>query len=179
MESVNEINVIHVLYPDLIQANKAIAAIRNTGVLSKDIGILTPQSPETTINCDTSNTTSNPHSMVEDVEEGAGVGAGVGLFLGIASTIVSIVVPGIGPLFAVGAIANAAIGTAAGAAIGTVSGSLLHYKDDMTRDEEAEFFDKGLRCGQTLVTIKVSNMNKDSVLSILREYGAIEPHKVT
>ena len=104
-----------------------------------------------------------------EVEAGrdAWVGGAVGLMAGA----IAAVLPGIGPLIAIGPIAGAIGGAAIGTAAGGVIGLLKEYG---VPEEEAQFYAEGVRRGGALVAIH--NMSKDRVDAarrILEEDGAV------
>lgn len=85
--------------------------------------------------------------------EGAGFGAVVGGLIGLGVALI----PGIGPVVAAGPLAAAlmaGIGAAAGAATGGVAASLI---DLGMSEEEAGYYNEGLRGGGTLVTVSLDD----------------------
>jgi hypothetical protein len=93
-----------------------------------------------------------------DAAKGAAVGGVLGGLTGLLVGIGALAIPGIGPVMAGGALATAlglGGGTAvAGAGIGAAAGGIVGALVGLGFDqEEAEYYDRGVREGRTLVTI--------------------------
>jgi hypothetical protein len=109
---------------------------------------------------------------VKEAESEAGSDAIVGGIIGLAAGMIAVVLPGIGALIAAGPIAGAIGGMTAGAAAGGVIGFL---KDHGVSEEQAEFYEEGVRRGGALVTVQgVDGDREKAARKILDESGAIE-----
>ena len=107
-----------------------------------------------------------------DVPEAASLGSVIGLAAGL----VLLVVPGVGPFLAIGPLAAAMGGLTAGAAVGGIVGLL---KDHGVSDEEAEFYEEGIRRGGSLVTVRgVSEEREMKAREIMRDSGSIETEEL-
>lgn len=98
--------------------------------------------------------------------EGAVVGAAWGGLVGL----VALVIPGIGPFIAGGAIAAALTGAAAGAVVGGISGALIHNAN--VPEAEAKQYEHAVKSGKTLLIIKTEEANALDVRRILVRDGA-------
>jgi hypothetical protein len=110
-------------------------------------------------------------------ESEAGGDAFVGGAIGLAAGVVAAVLPGIGPLIAIGPFAAAISGLAAGAAAGGLIGIL---KDHGISEEEAEFYAEGVRRGGALITVHgvEDDERKKLAQETLKDSGAIEVEQV-
>ena len=112
--------------------------------------------------------------------EGAVTGAvGGGILGGLAGLLIGIgalVIPGIGPVIAGGALATAfgtAVGTAvAGAGLGAAAGGIVGALVGMgVPEEEARYFESGFRSGRILVSVRSEGRVMEA-LDILERNGA-------
>ncbi len=101
----------------------------------------------------------------------AGRDAWVGGAVGLVAGAIAAVLPGIGPLIAVGPIAAAIGGAAVGTAAGGIIGLLKEYG---VPEDEAEFYAEGVRRGGALLTVHgVSEDREDVAEKIFKESGAV------
>ncbi len=92
---------------------------------------------------------------------GLGLGAGALGALGAAA----LLIPGIGPIVAMGPLA-AALG---GAVTGSVAGALVDYG---IPKERSDFYETKIKEGNTVMILKTDEGKTDAVASILRNHGA-------
>jgi len=92
---------------------------------------------------------------------GLGLGAGALGALGAAA----LLIPGIGPIVAMGPLA-AALG---GAVTGGVAGALVDYG---IPKERSDFYETKIKEGKTVVILKANEDKTDTIASILRNHGA-------
>jgi hypothetical protein len=103
--------------------------------------------------------------------------AWIGGVAGLAAGAIAMVLPGIGPLIAIGPLAGALGGLGVGAATGGVIGLL---RDHGVSQEEAEFYAEGVARGGSLVTVhRVSGARAGEARKILDKQGAIDVEKLT
>jgi hypothetical protein len=103
--------------------------------------------------------------------------AWIGGVAGFAAGAIAMVLPGIGPLIAIGPMAGALGGLGMGAAAGGVIGLL---RDHGISHAEAEFYAEGVARGGSLVTVHgVSGNRAGEARRILDKQGAIEVEKLT
>jgi len=106
--------------------------------------------------------------MPQDIAMGSAIGLTAGLIL--------LVIPGIGPFLAVGPLAAAMGGIAAGAGVGGIVGLL---RDHGVSEEEAEFYEDGVRRGGSLVTVRgVTEEVEKKARKIMTDSGAIEAEEL-
>ena len=92
----------------------------------------------------------------------------------MAGTILA-VIPGIGPILAVGPISAALAGIGIGAAAGGVIGLL---RDKGVSEEEAEYYAEGIRRGGSLVSVRSDSDTDGRVSKILERSGAEDVKKL-
>ena len=154
------------LLPDRDAAERAIRALRGAGFGRDRIGVMFRDG-------------GSPRPG-EGVSEGAAVGAvGGGVLGGLVGLLVGVgvlVIPGVGPVLAGGALATAfgvAAGTAAaGAVIGAAAGGVLGALVGLgATEEEARHFDAGFRAGGALVTVDAGERAHEA-REVLAQQGA-------
>ena len=102
--------------------------------------------------------------------------ASVGSVIGLAAGLVALVIPGIGPLLAIGPLAAAMGGLTAGAAAGGIIGLL---KDQGVSEDEAKFYAEGVKHGGALVTVYgASAENEKKARQIMKDRGALETEEL-
>jgi len=101
--------------------------------------------------------------------EGAKVGGITGLLLGAAAMLI----PGIGPVVAVGplaaGLAGLITGGVTGAVVGGIAGALVHAG---LSEDEAKYYDERFQRGGYLVTVKVDDGRYDDARMVLQRHGA-------
>jgi len=106
--------------------------------------------------------------------EGATVGAVWGGVVGLAS----LVIPGVGPIIAGGAlaaaVASAITGAVTGAVVGGVAAGLIHFGG--ISEDEAQQYELLVQAGKTLVAVKTSAEETRHVHRILSKAGAESVH---
>jgi len=103
------------------------------------------------------------------VGEGAATGGIVGLLLGAAAMLI----PGIGPIVAVGplaaGLAGAVTGGVTGAVVGGITGGLV---DAGVPEEEARYFDERFRSGGLLMTVHADDARYSEARMLMERHGA-------
>lgn len=143
------------------QANDAVRALKDAGIVSDDISIVA------------SNADGSYDTEAGDVASDAGTGAGIGAAIGGAGGLLTglgvLAIPGIGPVVAGGWLLATAVGAAAGAVVGGATGGLVGALTDAGVDErDAHVYAEGVRRGSILVTARVDEANADAAHAILQ-----------
>jgi len=100
--------------------------------------------------------------------EGAAVGGLTGLLIGAGMMLI----PGIGPILAVGPIAAGLAGALTGVAAGAVTGGIAGGLMDLgISDEDASYYESGVGSGSFLVTVNCLGRT-DQVRDIMQRHGA-------
>jgi hypothetical protein len=100
----------------------------------------------------------------------------IGGMVGLAAGAVAVILPGIGPLVAVGPLAGAIGGMGVGAAAGGIVGLL---RDHGISEDEARFFAEGVKRGGSLVTVRAAVERLNQARTTLERYGAIDTEKLS
>lgn len=102
---------------------------------------------------------------------GAGIGAAAGLLAGLGA----LTIPGFGPVLAAGwlvsTITGAGIGAAAGAAAGGIIGALTEAG---VPEEEAGYYEEGVRRGGTLVTVQCTDEEAQRVADTMNRHNVVD-----
>src|SRR5665647_1801131 len=93
----------------------------------------------------------------------AGLGLGVGALGALGAA--ALLIPGVGPIVAMGPLA-AALG---GAVTGSVAGALVDYG---IPKERSDFYETKIREGNTVVILKTDEQKTDEVAGMMRNHGA-------
>jgi len=139
------------IFNSFADAKRAAAILRSLGIPENRISVLSPQTREAEVAAEV------PTTETEQPGIGAAVGGTVGAALGVAGGLeagavaASLLVPGVGPVLAIGLI-GAAIFGAGGAAAGALAGHALEegIADGIPRDELFVYED-ALRRGRSVV----------------------------
>jgi hypothetical protein len=106
---------------------------------------------------------------------GGVIGGGTGLFLGgwTGAIITSLLVPGVGPVFAIGA-ASAALSGVVGAAVGAAAGEAIEESLDPGLPQDELFvYEAALRQGRTVVIVFTDNPAQEEIArDVLARAGA-------
>jgi hypothetical protein len=151
------------LFRESRQAELAIRELKAAGFSDNQIGVLMQDRDIQQELAESTGTT------VSEAAKGGAIGGGVaGGVLGLLAGVGALAIPGIGPIVAGGALAS----TLAGAGIGAAAGGLLGALVGMgVPEEDARYFEEGLRAGGVLVTVHAGSRIQE-VRQILRGRGA-------
>jgi hypothetical protein len=149
-------------------ARRAAEVLVREGVSRENVCVLTPGSPEAQI-----------HSRVATTEtEGSGMGKAVGgvvggaAGMGLGAAAASLLIPGVGPVVATGALALALFG-AGGAVGGAIAGGALEKKlsHGLPKDE-LYLYEDALRRGHSVVFALVDEDQADAARRAIADEGA-------
>ena len=133
------------LFRDEAQAERAIRDLKAAGFSDKQIGVIM-QDQEAQRRLATDTGTKAGEGAATGAVSGGVLGGIVGLLAGVGA----LVIPGIGPIIAGGALASTLAGAGLGAAAGGLIGALIGMG---IPEEDAHYYDSGLREGGILVTV--------------------------
>lgn len=107
----------------------------------------------------------------DPITDGTLWGSGIGALAGAAFGLSALLVPGVGPVLAMGPLLDALAGAMAGGALGALVDLRLNRYT-------AERIEEHLKSGRCLVTVGVRNpAQRDAIVRTLREHGATEIHE--
>ena len=166
--------IVVALFEERSEAEDAIRDLKNAGFTNEQIGVATQGRIEAgEAPSEGSAADDEAGRIVEETASGLAEGAAAGALTGgviggLVGLVSSLLIPGVGPLVVGGILASALMGMGVGAATGGLIGALVGMG---VTEEDAKYFDSGLREGRTLVT--VSNTDGASeALGILERHGA-------
>lgn len=140
------------------QAEQAASSLRDKG-FHKDISIVAQKEEGT-------GETEEIRMGGDDTAiEGITAGGVLGSIAGLAAGAGALVIPGIGPLVAMGPIA----GMLSGAATGGLAGGLLDWG---IPEEEGRHYEEDVKQGKILLSVQGSRPRLEEAASVLRQFGA-------
>jgi hypothetical protein len=155
------------LFDSHAEAERAVSDLRALGVMDTDLSVIAHHGGTTTTRSGDGEITDEHHrSILRGILGGGALGAGLG--------VAALAIPGVGPLAAAGAIAASAVPEAVGigAALGAIGGSLNEVLTKHGIDEEdATYYDSGLKDGRVLVTVNDAGIDGDHVREVLYRNG--------
>jgi uncharacterized protein (TIGR02271 family) len=151
------------LFYERQQAELAIQELKGNGFKDDQIGVLMQDRDSQQQLADSTGT------KVSETAASGAIGGGVaGGVMGLLAGIGALAIPGIGPIVAGGVLAS----TLAGAGIGAAAGGLLGALVGMgVPEEDAKYFEEGVRAGGILVTVEAGT-RKEEARQILLGRGA-------
>jgi hypothetical protein len=111
--------------------------------------------------------------LVDDDHVGAGEGAAVGGITGLLLGVAAMLIPGVGPIVAVGPLAAALAGAVTGGVTGAVVGGVVGALEDAgVPHDEARYYDERFRTGGMLVTVRAeSDARYDDARMTMERHG--------
>jgi hypothetical protein len=135
------------IFQSQAQAESAIASLKSQGTEASKITFLTPGSKSQ------AGPASVPNDAAEQPGIGKAIGAVVGAATGLSGAVLVAIVPGVGPVTALGLL-GAAVLTAAGAGVGAVAGESLD--NSLSRgvpEDELFVYEDALRKGHSVIIV--------------------------
>jgi uncharacterized protein (TIGR02271 family) len=134
------------LFPNVSGAERAIRDLKDAGFTDRQIGVLMRDRDQ-----ERKLATETGTKAGEAAAAGALTGGALGGLVGLLAGIGALVIPGVGPIIAGGALAS----TLAGAGIGAAAGGLLGALAGLgIPEEEARYYERELQEGGILVTVE-------------------------
>jgi hypothetical protein len=134
------------LFADQSTAERGIQALKAAGFSEQQIGVAVRDRAQQQAITEGTGT-----QTAEGAAAGAVGGGMVGGVIGLLAGVGALVIPGIGPIIAAGALASTLTGAGIGAAAGGLIGALAGMG---IPDEDAKHFDRGFQEGGVLVTVQ-------------------------
>jgi uncharacterized membrane protein len=145
------------IFDDPIAARRALDTLRASSLQLDDVSIVSRATES-----------GGPVSNADDVSagEGAAVGAVWGGLVGLAA----LLIPGVGPFIAFGALGAALTGAVTGAVVGGISAALIDFGG--ISEADARSYEQQVHAGKTLVAVKARDEDAVEVRRILAAAGA-------
>jgi len=151
-------NTILGIFDDPMAARRAMEALRESSLKLDDISIVTRA------------TESGGAVSGADDDVSAGEGAAVGAVWGGLVGLAALLIPGVGPFIAGGALFAALTGAVTGAVVGGITAALIDFGG--IPEEEARGYEQQVHAGKTLVAVKAREEDAIEVRRILASAGA-------
>jgi len=150
-------NTIIGLFDDPASARHVVEALRDSTIPIEDISLIAQNADGTLASGDSGDVSAG---------EGATVGAVWGGLVGLAA----LLIPGVGPFIAFGALGAALTGVVTGAVVGGITAALVDFSG--IPEEDAHGYEQQIRAGKTLVAVKARDEDASAVRRMLDEVGA-------
>ncbi len=166
--------IVVALFEERSEAEDAIRDLKNAGFTNEQIGVATQGRIEAgEARSEGSAVDDEAGRIVEETASGLTEGAAAGALTGgviggLVGLVSSLLIPGLGPLVVGGILASTLMGMGVGAATGGLIGALVGMG---VPEEDAKYFDAGLRDGRTLLTVSGAEGAPEAV-AILERHGA-------
>jgi len=159
------------LFDTFAHAQSAVNDLISAGINRDDISVVANNaSGEFGAHEDAGHGVSVSHG-VGDAVKGAAKGGMYGGLTALAATVALALVPGIGPIAAIGPLSAFLGGAALGATAGGILGGLTGLG---IPDHEAGYYAEGIRRGGTLVTVHADDARADEATAILNRYSPVD-----
>jgi uncharacterized membrane protein len=145
------------VFDDPLAARRAVERLREGPLDLEDVSIVT-------------RATESGAAVSNSSDVSAGEGAAVGAVWGGLIGLVSLLLPGVGPLIAFGALGAALTGAVTGAVVGGIAASLIDF-GNIPADEAREY-EQQINEGMTLVAVKARDEIAQEVRRVLANAGA-------
>lgn len=144
------------------QAEEAVRELKNRGFTDEEVSVIAAKEQEEARLREATTTFEG-----QDLTDGAAAGGAVGGLAGLLAGAGALVIPGLGPLVAVGPLAA----TLAGMVTGGIAGGLIDFG---IPEEEGRRYEEEIKSGSIMVVVEAESQNADEAATILRESGAAE-----
>ena len=173
---------LYVTFTDANQAEKAVGALLDYGVLKEDVTVIADHAGidhdvHITENIDDSAKSGISTTTAEDAGAGAAKGAGIGLGVGVLAGLAALTIPGVGIVLGGGALASALAAAVATTAAGAVAGGVTGYlKDQGLPQQIVNVYTQHLQTGGSLVALTLPSGGVDVFTGreIVNKYGGAD-----
>jgi hypothetical protein len=150
---------------------RPVAGMNGSSVVAPDIDARTREMSGSSLN-DKSTVDVGEGDMTtgEGAAAGAGIGAALGGLGGVLMGLGLLVVPGVGPALAAGALASGLVGAGIGGAAGGIAGALANAG---VTEEEAGYYAEGVRRGGHLVVVSTTDEREPIAREILQRHNPV------
>src|SRR5215211_7267228 len=145
------------MFDNPLEARRAMDRLRDSSLRIDDVSIISRATES-----------GQPISSVDDVSagEGAAVGAVWGGLVGLAT----LLIPGVGPFIALGALGATLTGAVTGAVVGGITAALIDFGE--IPEAEARAYEAKIHAGGTLIAVKVHPDDAAETRRMLVDAGA-------
>lgn len=160
------------IFQSRTDAERAIENLRSTGIAEDDISFLTPGTTDEELEAAVPTTETEQPGMGKAFGGvvGAALGTAGGLHIGTA--LASLLVPGVGPVLAIGVLGAALLGVG-GAAAGAAAGGALEENIEGLPHDELYVYEDALRQGHSvLIVLTNDGAQAETVRGVMTQAGA-------
>lgn len=150
-------NTIIGIFDDSAAARRALEALRDGPLPLEDVSIV-------------SRATKSGAAVSNDDDVSAAEGAAVGAVWGGLVGLAALLIPGVGPFVAGGALFAALTGALTGAVVGGIAAALIDFGG--ISEEEARGYEAEVHAGKTLIAVKARDEDAAEVRRVLNSFGA-------
>jgi uncharacterized membrane protein len=150
-------NTIIGIFDDSQAARRALEALRDGSLPLEDVSIV-------------SRATESGAAVANDDDVSAAEGAAVGAVWGGLVGLAALLIPGVGPFVAGGALFAALTGALTGAVVGGITAALVDFGG--ISEEDARAYESQVHAGKTLLAVKARDEDSTEVRRILNSFGA-------
>lgn len=159
------------LFDTFAQAQSAVNDLISAGFSRDDISVVANNVSGEFDQVETAEGGVNVSQSVGDLAKGAVRGGLYGGLTALAATVALALIPGVGPIAAVGPL-SAFLG---GAAIGATAGGILGGLTGLgVPEEHAGYYAEGVRRGGTLVTVNADDMRANQAADVFSRHNAVD-----
>jgi hypothetical protein len=144
------------------------STVSGGSVVASDIDARTTEMSGSSLNDKTVNENRGDLTTGEGAAAGAGIGAALGGLGGALMGLGLLVIPGVGPALAAGALASGLVGAGIGAASGGIAGALANAG---VPEDEANYYAEGVRRGGHLVVVSTTEDKYATAHDILQRHN--------
>jgi uncharacterized membrane protein len=145
------------IFDDPMAARHAMETLRDGPLPLEDVSIV-------------SRATESGAAVGSDDDVSAGEGAAIGAVWGGLVGLAALLIPGVGPFVAMGALGAALLGAVTGAVVGGIAAALIDFSG--IPEAEARRYEALVHAGKTLLAVKARDKDAAEVQRILSSYGA-------
>src|SRR5262245_58127722 len=156
-EGANTMNTIIGVFEDPIAARRAVDVLRSSALKFHDVSLI-------------ARTDERARAVGDDEDVSAGEGAAIGAVWGGLVGLAALLIPGVGPFIAFGALGAALTGVVTGAVVGGITAALVDFSGISA--EEARAYETMVAEGKVLVAVKARHEDSAEVHRILTASGA-------
>src|SRR5690349_17216396 len=150
-------NTIIGVFDDPMMARRAVDTLRSSSLKLDDVSLIAP-------------TDERARAAGGDEDVSAGEGAAIGAVWGGLVGLAALLIPGIGPFIAFGALGAALTGAVTGAVVGGITAALVDFSG--IPEDEARAYETMLTEGKALVAVKARDEDTEEVHRMLMSAGA-------
>jgi hypothetical protein len=163
------------LFDERGDAEAAVRDLENIGFTRDQVSIVANNNTATADGTDSAATGDTVDAAATGAGTGAVAGTVIGGGVGLLAGLGMLAIPGIGPILAAGPIIATITGAGIGAATGAAAGGLIGALTEAgVPEEEAGYYQEGVRRGGTLVTVSTDDNRAENVVDVMNNHNVVD-----